>query len=177
MTGTLVWITGLPSAGKSSFARAAQVELHARGTASCLLDGDEVRHALLPKPGYDIQGRNEFYATLANLAVMLAEQPLVVLVAATAHRRAYRDAARARVERFLEVWIDTPLEEVRRRDTKGLYRGFLAGERHAVPGEDLVYEPPLQADVVAHGGTDPDALTRLLTRLVMPPPAIARPQS
>jgi adenylylsulfate kinase len=165
MTGTLVWITGLPSAGKSVFARAVQAELHTRGVASCLLDGDEVRHALVPSPGYDPEARDQFYATLGNLAVLLAGQPLVVLVAATAHRRAYRDAARARVERFLEIWIDTPIDEVRRRDTKGLYAGFRAGSQQGVPGEDLAYEPPVEPDVVAHGGADPDALTRVLALL------------
>jgi adenylylsulfate kinase len=120
---------------------------------------------MVPKPGYDSESRDRFYATLANLAVMLAGQPLVVLVAATAHRRAYRDAARTRVERFLEVWVDTALDEVRRRDTKGLYRGFRAGETKDVPGEDLAYEPPLAPDVVAHGGADADALTRFLALL------------
>lgn len=165
MTGTLVWITGLPSAGKSRFARAVHAELGSRGVASCLLDGDEVRHALVPNPGYDFESRDRFYATLGNLAVLLAAQPLVVLVAATAHRRAYRDAARLRVVRFLEIWIDTPLDEVRRRDSKGLYQGFQAGERHSVPGEDLVYEPPLAPDVVAHGGLDQDGLARCLALL------------
>jgi adenylylsulfate kinase len=165
MTGTLAWITGLPSAGKSRFARAVQAELDGRAVASCLLDGDEVRNAMVPNPGYDSESRDRFYATLGNLAAILAAQPLVVLVAATAHRRAYRDAARTRVERFLEIWVDTPLDEVRRRDTKGLYRGFRAGERQDVPGEDLAYEPPLDPDVVAHGGADSDALTRLVTLL------------
>jgi len=165
MSGSLVWITGLPSAGKSVFGRAAQAELYTRGVASCLLDGDEVRNALVPKHGYDAESREQFYATLGNLAVMLVQQSLVVLVAATAHRRVYRDAARARVECFLEVWIDTPLDEVRRRDTKGLYAGFSEGSQRAVPGEDLAYEPPLAPDVVAHGGADPDALTRVLALL------------
>ena len=72
MTGTLVWITGLPSAGKSRFARAVQAELGSRGVASCLLDGDDVRHALVPNPGYDAESRDRFYATLGNLAVLLA---------------------------------------------------------------------------------------------------------
>jgi adenylylsulfate kinase len=165
MTGTLVWITGLPSAGKSLLGRAIQSELKVRGVAACLLDGDDVRNVLVPQPGYDAESRDHFYATLGNLAVLLAGQPLVVLVAATAHRRAYRDSARSRVERFVEVWVDTPLEEVRRRDSKGLYAGYSLGERHAIPGEDLVYEPPLAPEVVAHGGADPDALTRVV-RLV-----------
>jgi adenylylsulfate kinase len=67
MTGTLVWITGLPSAGKSRFARAAQSELDSRRIASCLLDGDEVRTAMVPNPGYDPESRDRFYATLGNL--------------------------------------------------------------------------------------------------------------
>jgi adenylylsulfate kinase-like enzyme len=83
----------------------------------------------------------------------------------------YREEARARATRFLEVWIDTPLEEVRRRDSKGLYQAFRAGERQAIPGEDLVYEPPLEPDVVAHGGADAEGLMRLTALLTNRAPA------
>ncbi len=141
MTGTLVWITGLPSAGKSIFARAAHAELVVRGVASCILDGDEVRSALIPKPGYDAESRDHFYETLGNLAVLLTEQSLVVLVAATAHRRVYRDAARARCQRFLEVWIDTPLEEGAAPRYEGPVRGISRWGTTCGPGRGSV-EPP-----------------------------------
>lgn len=165
--GAVVWLTGLPSSGKSTLARGIRARLTELGVASCILDGDEVRRALMPPPSYDATGRDHFYATLANLAALLASQELVVLVAATAHRREYRERARAKVQRFYEVWVDVSLEECRRRDTKGLYEGFASGRARDVPGEDAPYEPPPKPDVVATGGADENAraaVVRLLTQ-------------
>lgn len=157
----VVWITGLPSAGKSTLAVNLNDRLRGAGVPCCLLDGDAVRRALVPRPGYDDASRDHFYETLANLAALLAGQGLVVLVAATAHRRAYRDRARALASRFLEVWVDVPLEECRGRDAKGLYAALAEGRVSSLPGEDAAYEPPLNPDVTARGGTDSDALDEL----------------
>src|SRR5690606_25870290 len=99
--GVVVWITGLPSSGKSTFAAHLREQLVTLGIASCLLDSDEVRGALVPARGYDEVGRDHFYDTLGRLAAMLESQGLVVVVPATAHRRAYRDRARRRAERWL----------------------------------------------------------------------------
>ena len=88
--GVVVWLTGLPSSGKSTLARRVAATLRAAGRAVALLDGDEVRACLVPSPGYDDAGRGAFYATLARLAALLAHQGLVVLVPATAHRAEYR---------------------------------------------------------------------------------------
>src|SRR5689334_9261303 len=93
--GVVVFITGLPSAGKSTFAERAFAALRERGIPTCLLDGDAVRASLVPQPGYSAHERAEFYETLANLAALVAEQGLVALVAATAQRREFRDRARA----------------------------------------------------------------------------------
>jgi adenylylsulfate kinase len=169
-TGAVVWITGLPSSGKSTFARAARDRLESAKIPCIVLDGDRVRAALVPPPGYDGAERDRFYATLANLAVLLAEQGLVVLVAATAHRRTYRNLARNGLTRYLEVWIDVPLAECRRRDSKGLYAAFADRRASDVPGEDLAYEPPTAPDVVGLGGNDQAALERLLETLAAPSP-------
>jgi adenylylsulfate kinase len=163
--GRVVWITGLPSAGKSTLAGTLCERLRAEHVTCCLLDGDAVRGALVPHPGYDQPSRDDFYETLARLAALLAEQDLIVIVAATAHRRAYRDRARALVRGFLEVWVDVPLEECRARDAKGLYAAGAQGQISAVPGQDAAYEPPLTPDVVARGGTDRDALHQLTVLL------------
>jgi adenylylsulfate kinase len=155
MSGVVVWLTGLPRSGKSTMAQALADELRAAGRATALLDGDEVRATLVPRPGYDPTGRDDFYATLGGLAALLARQGLVVLVAATAHRRAHRDAARARSPRFLEVHVATPIELCRGRDPAGLYR---SAARDALPGVGAAYEPPLAPEVVV---TDVgDAATR-----------------
>ncbi|HEY3667722.1 MAG TPA: adenylyl-sulfate kinase, partial [Polyangiaceae bacterium] len=98
----------------------------------------------------------------------LAEQGLVVLVPATAHRRFYRDQVRARAGRFIEVWMMASLDECRERDTKGLYTGYAAGRIQNVPGEDLAYEQPELPEVSARGGDDDQALLRILQCLSKP---------
>lgn len=164
-TGCVVWITGLPSAGKSTLAERIQARLRAEGRAVCRLDGDELRRALVPPPGYGPEERDRFYATLANLAALLASQGQIVLVAATAHRRAFRDRARQRAPRYLEVLVDVPLELARARDAKRLYAAERTGQVDQLPGGDLEYEPPLAADVVVQGGQDDAGIEQLLQKL------------
>jgi adenylylsulfate kinase len=160
--GCVVWLTGLPRAGKSTLAERARAELRARGRASAILDGDAVRAALLPRPGYDPEARDQLYATLANLATLLAQQGLLVLVPATAHLRAYRERARALAPRFLEVHVDTDAAACAAQDEHGLYR---SPARAQLPGAGVPYEPPLAPDVVAHGGHDEAALRALVALL------------
>jgi len=161
MNGVVVWITGLPSSGKSTFARRANVELEARELRTCLLDGDEVRACLSPPPGYSEVERDRFYESLGNLAALLARQGLVVLVPATAHRRTFRERARALAPAFLEVWIATPLAECEGRDTKGLYAEGRAGKVRGVPGLDVPFEEPLAPALVVHRADDAEALESL----------------
>jgi adenylylsulfate kinase len=161
-SGAVIWISGLPSSGKSTLAEAAQRHLVARGVRCCRLDGDAVRNALVPAPAHGGRARDEFYASLTNLAAMLADQGLVVLVAATAHKREYRERARSVVPRFFEVEVDVPVEECRRRDTKGLYRAFAEGAISQLPGEDVVYERASDPEIVARGGRDEVALDALV---------------
>lgn len=144
VTGVVAWFTGLPSSGKSTLAHAVAGELRLRGVEPVVLDGDEVRGAMLPKPGYDEASRAAVYGTLARLAALIARQGHVVLVPATAHRRAFRDAARALAPAFVEIFVDTPADECRRRDTKGLYAANVAD----APGAGVAYERPLAPDVI-----------------------------
>jgi adenylylsulfate kinase len=162
VSGTVVWITGLPRAGKSRFAARARTLLRERGRAVLILDGDAVRAALAPSPGYDAAARDAFYRTLGHLAALAAAQDLIVLVPATAHERRWRDAARAEAPRFVEVFIDTPLELCRARDPAGLYRGEAQTQ---LPGAGLPYQPPVSPDIVAHGGDDAGALAMLAAAL------------
>ena len=160
-TGVVVWLTGRPSAGKSTLASAACARLGALGCAACVLDGDAVRAALVPAPGYDDDARQAFYATLARLAAYLAGQGLVVLVPATAHRRAFREQARALAPAFIEVYVSAPSDVCAARDAKGLYAGARAGAVAGLPGADAAYEEPAAPDVVATGGHDHDAIERI----------------
>lgn len=158
--GVVVWISGLPSSGKSTFARRLSERLRQTGALHCVLDGDDVRAALHPAPGYTPEARAHFYETLVDLAVLLAKQDLIVLVAATAGLREYRELARQRAPRYLEVEVATALAECERRDSKGLYAGARAGRIDRVPGVSAPYERAQSPDIVASGGKDDQALER-----------------
>lgn len=163
--GWVVWVTGLPASGKSTLAWRIRRRLERERRPSLVLDGDLVRASLVPPPGYDRRGRDRFYETLALLASMLARQGLVVLVAATANRRSYRERARALAPRFLEVYVNTPLELCQVRDRKGLYARARAGRAPSLPGSGERYEAPAHPDVTATGGLDRQAVDRVLQRL------------
>jgi len=159
--GVVVWLTGLPASGKSTLAERVREALVRAGRPCAVLDSDEVR-AALGERGYDPAARDAFYRTLGELAAMLAGQGLVVLVPATAHRRAHRTAARAAAPRFVEVWVRTPAAECERRDVKGLYARARAGDAPTLPGVGVAYEPPEAPDVVADGGLDEAAVRRVV---------------
>ena len=161
-SGVVVWLTGLPRSGKSMLAEAVRARLVAAGVTPVLLDGDEVRVSIAPPPGYDPDGRDAFYATLGRLAALVAHQGHVVLVPATAHRRAYRDAARALAPAFVEVHVATSLAECKSHDRAGLYA---SAARAALPGIGIAYEPPAAAEVVATGGEDARAADAVVARI------------
>jgi adenylylsulfate kinase len=162
MSGTVVWITGLPSSGKSALAERTWKELVRAKCPCVLLDGDAVRAAIRPSPGYTEEAREAFYETLGNLAAMLAHQGLVVLVPATSHRRVHRERARRACPRFIEVHVKTPADACEERDAKGLYRQVREGKISGLPGVDVAYEEPEAPDLVALGGYDEDALRRIV---------------
>jgi adenylylsulfate kinase len=166
MTGVVVWLTGLPSSGKSTLARAVRDRLLSQGTSPCILDGDVFRAIIAPTLGYSEEERSQFYVMLARLAAELAQQGLVVLVPATAHLKEYRQLARQLAPRFVEVWVTTPLPECQRRDPKGLYAAATAGGH--LPGVNLPYEEPEHAELRANGGEDPVAIERILDLIAIP---------
>jgi adenylylsulfate kinase len=161
----VVWIDGLPSSGKSTLARHLARRLGRAGRPSLLLDGDDVRAALVPPPGYDPPARDAFYETLAGLAALAASQGLVAVVAATSSRRAHREAARRHWPALLEVFVDVPLEVCAGRDAKGLFALASRGEIAALPGAGEPFEPPDAPDVRARGGEDAEAVEEVARRL------------
>lgn len=158
-SGVVVWFTGLPQSGKSTLAARLRDQL-APGTCA-MLDGDEVR-AALGITGHGEVERDAFYRMLGALAGLLARQGLVVLVPATAPRRAHREAARAVAPRFAEVWVRTTLADAEARDTKDLYARARAGALPALPGVGVPYEAPGSPEVIAEGGHDEAALAALV---------------
>lgn len=163
--GAVVWVTGLPASGKSTFARRLRERLAALGRPAALLDGDAVRAALHPRPGYDPAARAAFYETLGDLALLLAGDGLVAVVAATANRRAFRDRVRARAPRFVEVHLAVAAETCAARDPKGLWARARAGAAPELPGAGREYEPPAAPEVVATGGEDDAAVDAALAAL------------
>lgn len=159
MTGVVVWFTGLPASGKTTLALRVRERVASR--APCvLLDSDEIRDAIGAHM-YGAGDRAELYRALGRLATIFACQGLVVLVAATAARREYREAARAAAPRFIEVWVQTPRTDCEARDVKGLYARARAGDAPTLPGVGVPYEPPEHPEVTASGGFDDNAVERI----------------
>jgi adenylylsulfate kinase len=163
--GLVVWLTGLPSSGKSTLAACTCEKLRATGSAALLLDEEDLRAALRPELGCDEEGHDAFHETLARLAALAAAQGFIVLVAATAHRRAFRDRARALSQVFLEVFVDTPLEECMRRDSKGLYERARTEGRGVLHGMHAGYEVPMAPELVL-GSDERDASDKLTTYIL-----------
>jgi len=153
--GSVVWLTGLPASGKTTIARCLQAQLRERGLRPALLDSDRLRDILTPEATYEQSERDRFYKALAQLAAMLAEQGVPVIIAATANRRRYRQAARERVTKFCEVFVDCPLEVCRERDPKGLYKNSDEDQDNALPGVGVAYEAPEHPELTVHSHREP----------------------
>jgi adenylylsulfate kinase len=151
----------LPASGKSTVARALAAELAGRGIRAAVLESDAVRREITPRPKYNDEERDAFYATLAYLARMLVLNGVPVIVDATANLRAYRERARDAIPRFLEVHVRCPLAVCQARDPKGIYRRGAEGTARDVPGVSAPFEPPLKPEVVVDGEReDPAAAAR-----------------
>lgn len=159
-----VWLTGLSGSGKSAIARELRDRLHARALDAAVLESDVMRTQVTPFAKYDEPERDFFYGSLVALGRYVCEAGRPVLFDATANRRRYRDAARQAIVRFVEVYVDTPLEVCRARDPKGLYRDRRIT---ALPGRQAAYEPPLVPEMVVHGaeGTPAEAAEKILAFL------------
>jgi adenylylsulfate kinase len=144
--GFAIWLTGLPSSGKTTVAHALSDLLAERGIAVQVLDSDDLRTRLTPNPQYSPEERDWFYALVTFLAELLTKNGVNCLIAATASRRAYREAARRRIGRFAEVYVDCSPEVCQGRDPKGLWQRAQRGEINALPGMGTPYEPPNSPD-------------------------------
>ena len=141
---SVLWLTGLSAAGKSTIANLVERELHRRGHQTYLLDGDNVRHGLNNDLGFTEADRVENIRRVAEVARLMVDAGLIVLVSFISPFRAERMMARSlfETEEFLEVFIDTPLAVAEQRDPKGLYGKARRGELKNFTGIDSPYEPP-----------------------------------
>ena len=140
----VLWFTGLSGAGKSTIANLVEQKLHARGVHTALLDGDNVRQGLNKDLGFTAADRVENIRRVAEVARLMTDAGLIVLTSFISPFRAERRLAReiAAEGEFWEVFVDTSLDEVIRRDPKGLYKRALAGEIKNFTGVDQPYEAP-----------------------------------
>jgi adenylyl-sulfate kinase len=146
--GCVVWMTGLPSGGKSTLAQMLEAELVARGRRVERLDGDEVRTHLTKGLGYSREDRDENVRRVGWVARLLARHGVIAITALISPYRSTRDEVRSSTQDFIEVWVKASLEECVRRDVKGLYKKALAGEISHFTGVSDPYEPPLRPEVV-----------------------------
>jgi bifunctional enzyme CysN/CysC len=145
----VLWFTGLSGAGKSTIANLVEQKLVARGRHTFLLDGDNVRHGLNRDLGFTEADRIENIRRVGEVARLLADAGLIVMTAFISPFRAERHMVRRMMAEgeFIEVFVDTPLAEAEKRDTKGLYAKARAGELKNFTGIDSPYEPPEQPEI------------------------------
>jgi len=140
----VLWLTGLSGAGKSTIANLVERRLHALGRHTYTLDGDNLRHGLNQDLGFSEADRAENVRRASEVAALFADAGLIVIASLISPYRAERERARQRVPEgeFIEVFIDTPIDECRRRDPKGLYQKADAGLIRGFTGIDAPYELP-----------------------------------
>jgi adenylylsulfate kinase len=176
-TASTVWLTGLPSAGKTTIARALVERLRSEGRPAQLLDGDELRAELCADLGFSREDRIENVRRIGVVAELLSRNGVTAVCAVISPYREARDAVRARHAgvdgdggdggRFLEVWVSTPVEVCAERDVKGLYALQRSGEIRGLTGVDDPYEAPIAPDVriAAHEVGVDEAVEALWLRL------------
>ncbi len=166
-----LWFTGLSGAGKSTVANLLERRLSALGYHTYLLDGDNLRHGLNRDLGFTAEARVENVRRVAEVAHLMVDAGLIVLVCVISPFRGEREFARTLFAdgEFIEVFVDTPLEECERRDPKGLYRKARAGEISNFTGIDSPYEVPETPEVhLRTSGTELEAMVEQLAVRVLP---------
>lgn len=164
-----VWLTGLSGAGKSTLAAELERRLAETGTRCCILDGDVVRAGINRDLGYGPQDRRENIRRVAEIARLMNDSGLLVVAAFISPYRADRRMAADIIgrERFVEAYLDAPLDVCEKRDPKGLYRRARAGELHEFTGISAPYEPPEAPSIVLHtAASGVGECVRRLLRLV-----------
>ncbi|KPX86966.1 Adenylyl-sulfate kinase [Pseudomonas amygdali pv. mellea] len=146
-TPKTVWLTGFSGSGKSTIAFALERALMDLGRLAYTLDGDNIRQGLCRDLGFAAADRSENIRRIAEVARLMNDAGLIVISSFISPYEADREAARSIIghERFIEVFISTPLETCIQRDPKGLYRRALAGELKDFTGISAPYEPPAGA--------------------------------
>lgn len=162
--GVAIWLTGLPSAGKSTIGAALQKSLRSMGLISVLLDSDDLRPWLSKGLGFSRKDRDEHISRVSEVALRVVRGDAVAIVAAIAPYQEARERARKRLGAFLEVYVKCPIAVCIERDVKGLYKKAKSGGVTNMTGLDDPYEPPLAPDLVLE--TDLEAVEECVTKIL-----------
>ena len=179
--GVTVWFTGLSGAGKTTIRMAIEQALRGQGLKVEVLDGDIVRQNLTKGLGFSKADRDENIRRIAFVANLLTRNGVIVLVSAISPYRSVREEVRQKIDNFVEVYVNAPLDICEQRDVKGLYKKARAGEIKQFTGIDDPYEPPLNPEVECR--TDLETLEESTAKVIstlqtlgyLPNPSIANP--
>jgi adenylylsulfate kinase len=162
----LLWFTGLSGSGKSTIANAVEYELHKQGFKTYSLDGDNIRKGLNNDLTFSPQDRTENIRRIAETANLLIDAGMVVLAAFVSPYKKDRDNIKNIVKdvNFIEIYINTSIEECERRDVKGLYQKARAGEIKNMTGISSPYEAPENPDIEIH--TETVSLVKAVEKII-----------
>jgi adenylylsulfate kinase len=148
--GVVLWLTGLPSSGKSTLGHEVERLLFERGCNSYVLDGDNIRHGLNKNVGFSPEDRKENIRRIGEVAKLFAEAGVIVFTAFISPYREDRDQARALNEpgRFFEIYCECSVGECEKRDPKGLWQRARKGEIEEFTGVSAPYEEPLNPEII-----------------------------
>ena len=164
MKGFTLWFTGLPCSGKSTLARRVEEILLERGMNVEVLDGDEVREHLSKGLGYSKEDRDTNIRRIGYVAKLLARNGVVAIGAAISPYREIRGEVRGWHDRFVEVYVEAPVDVLTERDVKGMYKKALAGQIKHFTGVDDPYEPPENPEVIVE--TDKEDVTESVNKII-----------
>ncbi len=149
-----IWLTGLPSSGKTTTAFALAAALREGGVKVECLDGDELRRKVGRELGFSREDRLENIRRAVYISKLLNRNGVTTVISMIAPYAEMRDYARAELESYVEVYVHCPLEECIRRDVKGLYAKAIKGEIAAFTGISDIYEPPTHPEITIHTHTN-----------------------
>ena len=152
--GVVLWFTGLSGSGKSTLAGAVEERLFERGHLCLVLDGDNIRHGLNKNLGFSPEDREENIRRIGEVAKLCTDAGIIAMTAFISPYRADRDKARSLVEsgRFIEIYVEVPLDIAEQRDPKGLYKKARAGEIKEFTGISAPYEEPISPEIRINTG-------------------------
>lgn len=164
-----LWLTGLSGSGKTTIARVLERELHEKGFATTVLDGDNIRAGICNNLGFSIEDRTENIRRIAEVSKLFNQAGIICINSFVSPTKEIRNLAKEIIgeDEFIEIYINTPIEVCEQRDVKGLYKKARAGEIKNFTGIDSPFEAPDQAIEIKTEGLTPEESAKVLLDRVM----------